>query len=85
MISYRLLNGCHIIVEATQEKYSCHLVWGKACQWWEFQHIEHHKSGALNNCAKDKTKTPEEVDELLKHGVIRMISVPSWYYEIWNK
>lgn len=77
----RLLNGC--IVAVGQDKYKVHFL--NISRKYEFTLFDDMKNKyELHNTLKDKIKTPEEVDELLKYNVIQVISIPSAVANIFN-
>ncbi len=76
-------NGCIAEVLETKNKYLVHYL--NVSKTYEFKLIQEPKSYLLHNGANNKIKTPEQVSELLKYNVIKVISIPSYYFEVWNK
>lgn len=80
----RVPNGCIITVLSTKENYLCK--WLNVSRKWQLENIEEHTepTKTLANCTKDKIKTEWELHELLVHGVIKVVSIPSYLIEVWN-
>lgn len=85
--SDRILTGS--IIEANKELYlvTQYFNWKNESpkDYYYFEHIEHRRNtSSLDNMSKDKKKSVEEVKELLKHDIIKIVSIPKHIVDIWN-
>ncbi len=72
-MSVKIVSGCTVEHVASKTKY---LVYKWSNGYYELQNITYRNSGKMNNAARDKTKSEEEMQLLFKSNELRIIKYP---------